>query len=115
MFTLTPGEHESLRFQSGMLKRGQHSKYPPHVFTEQGVAMLSSILNSKRAIKVNVQIMRTFIKIREMISKHKDLHRKIDELEKKFDRQFQVVFASLRKILEKPEDNNTRVKGFISG
>lgn len=84
IFQLTKEEYiDLLRYQFGTLKRGQHSKYLPYVFTENGVAMLSSALNSKRAIQVNIQIMRTFTKIREMLATHKELKQKIEEMEKK--------------------------------
>ncbi len=69
-------------------------------FTEQGVAMLSSVLRSKRAVQVNIQIMRTFTKLRQMLSTHKDLKRKIESMEKKYDQQFQVVFEAIKQLLE---------------
>ncbi len=72
-------------------------------FTEHGVAMLSSVLNSPRAIQVNIQIMRTFAKLREIISQHKDLARRLDELEKKYDTQFKVVFDAIRQLMAPPE------------
>ncbi len=106
MFQLTKEEMDSLRFQIGTLKRGQHIKYMPHVFTEQGVAMLSSVLNSQRAIYVNIQIMRTFTKLREMMASHKDLARKIEEMEKKYDHQFKVVFDAIKQILQVKEEEN---------
>ena len=84
MFALTWEETESLRSQIATLKRGGHIKYLPFAFTEQGVAMLSSVLNSDRAIEVNIQIMRVFTKLREMMATHKDLARKIEDLERKF-------------------------------
>ena len=108
MFRLSKEEMESLRFQIGTLKngRGRHVKYLPYVFTEQGVAMLSSVLNSKRAIRVNIQIIRTFTKLRELLATHKDLKRKIENMEKKYDKNFRVVFEALRRLLltegEKP-------------
>jgi phage regulator Rha-like protein len=83
MFQLQKEEYESLRSHFGTLKRGEHAKYLPYAFTEQGVAMLSSVLNSDRAIEVNVQIMRAFVKLREMLSTHKDLARKLADMEKK--------------------------------
>jgi len=73
------------------------------VFTEHGVAMLSSVLNSPRAIRVNIQIMRTFAKLREMISLNKDLARRLDELEKKYDSQFKIVFDAIRQLMAPPE------------
>jgi len=72
-------------------------------FTEHGVAMLSSVLNSPRAVQVNIQIMRTFAKLREIISQHKDLARRLDELEKKYDAQFKVVFDAIRQLMMPPE------------
>src|SRR3989338_2615048 len=75
-------------------------RYVPHVFTEHGVAMLSSVLNSKRAIQVNIQIIRTFTKLREMIATHKDLQKKIEDMEKKYDRKFRVVFQAIAQLLK---------------
>lgn len=101
MFQLTSEEADSLRFQIGMSKttgRGGR-RYLPYVFTEQGVAMLSGVLNSKRAVQVNIAIMRAFVKLREMIASHKDLEKKLNELEKKFDGQFQIVFEAIRQLM----------------
>lgn len=95
MFRLNKEETDALRSQFVTLKpsgRGQHRKYLPYVFTEQGVAMLSSILNSERAIEVNIAIMRAFVKLREMLATHKELARKLEEMERKYDAQFKVVF-----------------------
>ena len=88
MFELNKEEYDSLRYQFGTLKRGSHTKYLPMAFTEQGVAMLSSVVNSKRAIEVNILIMRAFVKLREMVASHKDLLRKVEAMERKYDRQF---------------------------
>jgi phage regulator Rha-like protein len=88
MFQLSTEEYnELLRYQFGTLKRGQHSKYLPFAFTEKGVAMLSSVLNSQRAVLANIQIMRTFTSLREMLMTHKDLKEKIEAMEKKYDYQ----------------------------
>ena len=94
-------EAEFLRSQIVSLKtgRGQHRKFLPYVFTEQGVAMLSSVLKSERAVQVNVTIMRTFVKIRELLGTHADLVRRLDELEKKYDKQFAVVFEAIRQLM----------------
>lgn len=89
-------------------------RYAPYAFTEHGVAMLSSVLNSKRAIQVNIAIMRTFTKLRDMISTHKDLKRKLKEMEKKYDKQFQVVFQALEQLLEEPEQKPKKQIGFHS-
>jgi phage regulator Rha-like protein len=92
MFQLEIQYVMALRSQIVTLKtgQGQHRKYFPYVFTEQGVAMLSSVLNSERAVEVNIQIIRVFVKLREMIASHKDLAKKLEELEKKYDAQFRV-------------------------
>lgn len=82
------------------------------VFTEHGVAMLSSVLNSPRAVQVNIQIMRTFAKLREIMLKHKNLARRLDELEKKYDTQFKVVFDAIRQLMIPPEPKRKRI-GFI--
>jgi hypothetical protein len=103
-FQLTEEEYDSLRCQTGTLKegRGKHRKYLPFVFTEQGVAMLSSVLQSKRAILVNVQIMRAFVQLREMLVSNKDLARKLANLEKKYDHQFKIVFDAIRDLMAEP-------------
>ena len=101
MFQLTKDEATALRFQLGMSKpegRGGR-RYLPYVFTEQGVAMLSTVLNSERAIHVNIAIMRAFVSLREMLASHKDLAKKLDELEKRYDAQFRVVFDAIRELM----------------
>jgi len=87
-------------------------RYAPYAFTEHGVAMLSSVLNSKRAIQVNIAIMRTFTRLRDMIATHKDLKRKLKEMEKKYDKQFQIVFQALEQLLEEPEQKPKKQIGF---
>jgi hypothetical protein len=104
MFQLTKEETANWKSQfvmSNKEKMGLRKNL--HVFTEQGVAMLSSVLNSERAIHVNIQIMRTFTKLREMILTHKDLQRKIESMEGKYDHQFKIVFDAIKKLLEPPE------------
>ncbi len=100
MFLLTKQEFDNLISQFATSSWGGRRK-TPLVFTEQGVAMLSSILNSERAIQVNIAIMRTFIKLRELISTHKELKEKIEAMEKKYDGQFQLVFAAIKELLER--------------
>ncbi|MFA5927776.1 MAG: ORF6N domain-containing protein [Candidatus Margulisiibacteriota bacterium] len=100
MFQLSQKETDYLRSQIVTLKRGQHIKYKPYAFTELGVAMLSSVLHSERAIKVNIEIMRTFAEIREFLSTHKDLAEKLEELEQKYDGQFRVVFDAIKNMLQ---------------
>jgi len=105
MFQLNVEENQALRSQFATLKqgRGQHRKYFPHVFTEQGIAMLSGILNSDRAIQVNIAVMRAFVNLREMIASNKDLTRRLDVLEKKYDAQFRIVFDAIRAIMSPPQ------------
>lgn len=110
-FRLTQTEFEDLRCQFGISNQRGGIRYLPYVFTQEGVAMLSSVLNSERAIRVNVQIMRAFIKLRKMISTHRDLQQKIDEMEAKYDHKFQVVFRAIRKLIE-PRQKPKRQIGF---
>ena len=112
MFQLNQTEYEVLRSQFVTSNKGRGGRrFKPYAFTEQGVSMLSSVLNSKRAIHVNIQIMRTFTKLREMIESNKDLKRKIEEMEKKYDKQFQMVFEAIKKLIE-PELKPKRKIGF---
>jgi len=114
MFSLSAAEYDSLRCQIGILniRRGGHRKYLPYAFSEQGIAMLSSVLRSKRAVQVNISIMRTFVKLRELISSNKDLARKLEELEKKYDMQFKVVFDAIRQLMAEPTPKEKKI-GFI--
>ena len=112
MFELSKMEYQSLRSQNVILKRGQHSKYLPFVFTEQGVAMLSSVLKSDRAVQVNIQIMRAFIKMRQMYISHEDLKQKIIAMERKYDKQFQIVFEAIKQLLEVDEKPKRKI-GYV--
>jgi len=114
MFELTQEEYQSLRSQIVTLKRGQHSKYLPFAFTEQGVAMLSGILKSDWAIEVNIAIMRAFIQMRRMISNYKILERKINELENKYDKNFSVVFEALKQLIRQESEPRKRI-GYKTG
>jgi hypothetical protein len=116
MFQLSKEEVDFLRSQIVTLKkgRGQHSKYLPYAFTEQGVAMLSSVLRSQRAIQVNIEIMRTFIRLRQMLASHVELARKLDALEKKYDAQFKQVFEAIRRLMAPPEPKRRPI-GFRKG
>jgi len=112
MFELTKKEHDSLRYQFGTLKRGEHSKYLPMVFTEQGVAMLSSVLNSERAIEVNIAIIRAFVHLRKMIASHDELAQKLDELErhlKDHDEQIQAIFEAIHQLVASPETKKKKI------
>jgi hypothetical protein len=118
MFQLNESEAEILNTGSGLIQannlRSQSvtssyggRRYRPYVFTEQGIAMLSSVLKSERAIQVNIQIMRTFIKLREMLSSNKELRDRIEKMEKKYDDNFKAVFKIIKELLdeeEKPKD-----------
>lgn len=105
MFRLSAEEYESLRSQIVTLKRGQHAKYLPFVFTEQGVAMLSSVLNSERAIMVNIEIMRTFVRIKKISLGDREVIVKLRALEKKVDRRFRIVFEAIRHSMEPPDSS----------
>ena len=109
MFQLSFQEVRGLRSQSVTLKRGQHIKYRPYAFTEHGILMLSSVLNSERAVQVNIEIMRAFVKLREMLASHKDLALKLAEMEKKYDSQFKVVFDAIRELMTPPEPKPRRI------
>lgn len=113
MFQLTEEEFDALRYQIDTSKETRGGRrYLPYVFTEQGVAMLSSVLRSKRAVRVNIQIMRTFVKLREMLATHKELARKLEELERKYDKQFRIIFDVIRKLMAPPEKPRRKI-GFI--
>ncbi len=105
MFQLSPDEAVVLRSQNATLEpgRGRYRKYLPYVFTEQGVAMLSSVLKSERAVQVNVEIMRAFVRLRELIGTNRDLARRLDALEKRYDAQFQGVFDAIRQLMAPPQ------------
>jgi phage regulator Rha-like protein len=111
LLTLTREEFVNLTRHFGGSSWGGTRK-PPFAFTEHGILMLSSVLNSKRAIQVNIQIMRTFSKLREMLESHKGLRLKIEEMEKKYDHQFQIVFKAIKELLE-PTARPSKPKGPI--
>ena len=105
MFQLTIEEAIFSRSQFATLKQGQNIKYLPYAFTEQGVAMLSSVLNSERAIQVNIAIMRAFVKLRGILATHKELAHKLEELEgkiEKHDMEIQAIFEAIRQLMEPP-------------
>jgi hypothetical protein len=122
MFELTLEEYNALRCQIGTLEKGRHAKYLPYVFTREGVAMLSSVLKSERAAQVNVAIMRAFVRLSEFLANHKQLYRKLKELEKKYDTQFKVVFDAIRALIDsRPADGRPpklppvpKVRGFTA-
>jgi hypothetical protein len=103
MFQLSREEFNNLKSQFVTSSWGGLRRATPYAFTEQGVAMLSSVLNSPRAIQVNVEIMRAFVRLRELIATNRDLARRLDELEKRYDARFRAVFVAIRQLMAPPE------------
>ena len=112
MFQLTTAEQRELVTNCDRFNTLKHSTSLPYAFTQEGVAMLSSVLNSERAILVNIQIMRAFVSLRRVALTYTGLKRKIDAMEKKYDSQFSVVFKAMRQLLEPPSDPPKRKIGF---
>ena len=114
MFQLNAEEADALRSQFATLDtgRGRHRKYLPYVFTEHGAIMAASVLNSTRAVEVSVQVVRAFIRLREVLATHKDLARKLAELERKYDARFRVVFDAIRQLMTPPAAAQKRRIGF---
>ena len=110
-FHLTEAEFVDLRYQFGTSRWGGR-RYRPYAFTEQGVAMLSGVLHSRRAIQVNVAIMRTFVRLRQMLASNARLARKLEELEAKYDNQFKIVFDAIRELMAPPEPKKRGI-GFL--
>jgi len=110
MFLLTEEEFKNLKFHFGISSWGGTRKLP-RAFTEQGVAMLSSVLHSKRAVQVNIEIMRTFVRLRKMLASNVVLARKLAALEKKYDEQFKVVFNAIRALMA-PDEKTRKQIGF---
>jgi ORF6N domain len=102
MFQLTLEEVENLRYQFGTSSWGGR-RYRPYAFTEQGVAMLSSVLRSEQAVRVNIEIMRVFVRLRQVMSSRADLIRRLDQIEQRYDAQLKVVFDALRQLMARPE------------
>jgi hypothetical protein len=111
MFQLSPDEADHLRRQFGASTWGGR-RYAPYAFTEQGVAMLSSVLRSKRAVLVNVEIMRAFVRLRQILASNAELARKLEALEKRYDSQFKVVFDAIRQLMTPPDPPRKRPIGF---
>jgi len=113
MFQLTQKELNALRSQSVISNVGRGGRrYRPYVFTEEGVAMLSTVLRSSQAIHVSIAIMQAFVKLRELLSTQKDLVKKLDNLEQKYDAQFKVIFDAIRQLMAPPVPKNKRRIGF---
>lgn len=105
---------ERLRSQFVTLKnsRGKHIKYRPYAFTEHGILMLSSVLKSERAVQVNIQIMRTFVRLRELLASNAELNHRLDDLERNYDAKFKIVFDAIRTLLTAPRKKKGRI-GFL--
>jgi hypothetical protein len=112
MFQLSKEEFDYLRSQTVTSSWGGR-RYPPYAFTEQGVAMLSSVLRSTRAVQVNVEIMRAFVRLRRMLASNRKLEEQLNALERKYDKQFRVVFDAIRQLMEPPESATKRPIGFV--
>src|SRR4030043_1079110 len=112
MFQLNSAEAEQLVSQNVIPHKKYFGGVLPYAFTEQGVEMLSSVLNSERAIKVNIEIMRAFVRLRQILASHADLARKLEALEKKYDAQFKIVFDTIREMM-KPPESKKRPIGFL--
>ena len=114
MFQLDHDESASLRAQIVTSRSWGGRRTPPYAFTEQGVAMLSSVLRSRQAVKVNIEIMRVFVRLRRMLQSNAELAKKLDELEAKYDAQFKVVFQAIRELMTPPSASSKRI-GFRPG
>jgi DNA-binding transcriptional MerR regulator len=115
MFQLTAEEARSLRFQFGSLKRGRNIKYLPHAFTQEGVAMLSSVLRSQRAVRVNIAIMRAFVQLRDLLDNNRELARRFEELETRVGRhdgEIREIIEAIRQLLAVPATPPKRAIGF---
>ena len=113
MFQLTQDEVETFRSQIANSKGGRGGRrYAPYVFTEQGVAMLSTVINSERAIQVNIEIMRAFVRLRQLLASNDRFARKLEALERKYDSQFKVVFDTIRQLMTPPEPKKRKI-GFL--
>jgi len=114
MFQLNTSKAEQLVSQNVIPHKKYFGGSLPYAFAEQGVAMLSSVLNSERAIKVNIEIMRAFVRLRQILASNKELARKLDELERKYDAQFKIVFEAIRQLMAPPEPETPKKRiGFL--
>ncbi len=114
MFQLTNEEFSNLRCQAGISRSWGGRRFPPYAFTEHGVTMLSSVLHSHRAVQVNIEVVRTFVRLRRILATHADLARKLVALEKRYDAQFKVVFDAIRELMTRPDPTRRRI-GFKAG
>lgn len=109
MFSLTDAEWEILKCQTGISRSWGGRRTLPRAFTEQGIAMLSSVLNSPRAVQVNIGVMRAFVRLRQAVTGYDELRRRLDELEAEYDEQFRVVFDALRALTDRPVPPQRRI------
>jgi hypothetical protein len=109
MFRLTSDEYKILRSQTVTSRSWGGRRYPPYAFTEQGVAMLSSVIRSPQAVAVNIEIMRTFVRLRQLMADHDDLRLRLETLEIRYDAQFQTIFDAIRQLMEPPESNKPAI------
>ena len=114
MFQLAPDEFGILRSQFVISSQWGGRRYPPYAFTEHGVAMLSSVLRSQRAVQVNIEIMRTFVRLRRLLASHEEMRRRLDELERRYDKRFRVVFEAIKQLMAPPQGKQARI-GFRAG
>ena len=112
IFQLSKVEFQNLKSQIVTSNWGGLRRAAPYAFTEQGVAMLSSVLNSRRAVQVNIEIMRAFLRLRDLMATHKDLVRRLDKMEKKYDAQFRLVFDAIRELMAPPTPKKRKI-GFL--
>jgi len=117
MFQLTPAEARALRFQIGTSSGGAHGgrRYLPYVFTQEGVAMLSSVLKSPRAVKVNIAIMRAFVRLREILATNRELAAKVEEMERRYDTHFKAIFEVIQALMAPPQESARGEMGFRVG
>jgi hypothetical protein len=116
MFRLSSEESESIlasRSQIATLKRGQNLKYVPYAFTEHGAVMVANVLNSPVAVHASIQVVRAFVRLRDIMATHKDLAQKLEQMEQKYDRKFKVVFDAIRELMVPPISSSKRQIGFV--
>jgi len=112
MFELTKEENNFLRSQFGTLQQNQHFRYPPFAFTEHGILMLSSILNSEIAIKMSVQIIETFVQLRKLANNYEEILSKVEKMESQYNEQFSEIYSVIKKLLSEPSPNDRTKIGY---
>ena len=112
MFELSKEELVSLRCQFGTLKQKRHFRYPPFVFTEHGILMLSSVLNNEIAIKMSVQIIETFVELRKLANNYEEILNKIEKMESQYNEQFSEIYSVIKQLIAQPEDKKRSKIGY---